>query len=244
MSSSSSTTAIGHLQSSFRSCSSFCCLPYRFSSARGFYITESKWALFFWKLNAVVCFLFAAFAVTRMVQLNLSSDVPTALQLYMILIAPVHCIAFLVFQVPTLLSRHDFVKLACQTEEFLSKGKHYKWVIIGSSSKLKARNFKYQGRTHSEETDRILVGLLRFIYYGCTANAILLPLLGILRPDSPEMITSVFYSTDPCYKHIVRFLATLLFIWHDITAHKGTIALVSLYVTSFTWTQELLISMR
>ena len=110
------------LRSFFASCSSTCCLPYRFNQSRGFHLTESKWELFLWKLNSLTCFFNAAFVVSRMIQFNLDSSAPISMQLYLRLMAPIHSIAFLVVQIPTFKSCHSIVNLAAQTEKFFANG--------------------------------------------------------------------------------------------------------------------------
>ena len=98
------------------------------------------------------------------------------------------------------------------------------------------------------EQGQELLGTVRFIQYGATANSFLLTSMGIVRPDSPEMLTSLRYLSEDCglvMKITLRIPATLLLIWTANTAHKGVIAIVSLYnVTSIFWTRARLFSMK
>ena len=111
------------LQLHMRSCSLFCCLPYRFNESTGFHLTESKWELVLWKLNALACLFWAVFAVGRMIQVNLDDSVPVSVKLYMRLITPVICIPFAGLQFPAWKSGHHVVNLAIQTEKLFGSGK-------------------------------------------------------------------------------------------------------------------------
>ena len=98
-----------------------------------------------------------------------------------------------------------------------------------------------------ERKDRILLGILRFIHYATSVNAILLSLMIIFRPSSPEMLTSVidlYESINTGLKIILRVLITLLCIWVTNAAQKGVVLVAGLYVTSIFMVQNCLVSMR
>ena len=120
------TKAFQLLLSFFESCSSTYCLPYRFNKVKGIHLTESKTELLLWKLNAFVCLFWAVFVVGRMIQVNAVDSMPTSVQVYMRLIAPVLCIPFVVVQFPPWKSGHEIVNLAVQTEKLFRNGEFIK----------------------------------------------------------------------------------------------------------------------
>ena len=124
--SSARTKAFQLLLSFFESCSSTYCLPYRFNTVKGIHLTESQRELLLWKLNAFVCLFWAVFVVGRMIQINVEDSMPTSVQVYMRLIAPVLCIPFAVVQFPTWKNGRDIVNLAVQTEKLFRNGEFIK----------------------------------------------------------------------------------------------------------------------
>ena len=212
-------TILHLLQYFFKSCSFSYCLPYRFNKDRGFHLTESKWALFLWKLNTFACLLWAAFTVGRMIQFNIDDSAPTSVQLYMRLIAPIPFISLMVVQVPTWKSRHDIVNLAVQIENFFVKSKSMKLMTLIASDWPKHNvrmAFTGPNAASTKRQDRILLATVSFIQYGSSINTALFVGMVILRPQSPEMLTSLLYSNeniDPTMKAILWILTILLTCW-------------------------------
>ena len=96
-----------------------------------------------------------------------------------------------------------------------------------------------------QRKDRIVLAAVRFLKYGLSVNATLVVCMAILRPDSPELLTSVVFSNGgPVLNITLRIMATLLFIWTINTSHKGVTAMASLYTASVFLAHLRLVSMK
>ena len=90
--------------------------------------------------------------------------------------------------------------------------------------------------------------ILRLVNYGISANATLVRVIIILRPNSPEMLTSLLgldtSSDNFVVRAVMKMVGTLVEIWVTIAAEKGVILFASLLVATIFWTERRLVSMR
>ena len=80
-----------------------------------------------------------------------------------------------------------------------------------------------------------------------SANSNLVRMMIILRPNSPEMFTSVVgldENSNFVVKAIIRIIGTLVLIWVTIAAERGVILIASLYVATVFWSERSLLSMK
>ena len=80
-----------------------------------------------------------------------------------------------------------------------------------------------------------------------SANSNLVRMMIILRPNSPEMFTSVVgldENSNFVVKAIIRIIGTLVLIWVTIAAERGVILIASLYGATVFWSERSLLSMK